>query len=154
MANLTLPHFIRKNLEPITEEWKDFAKTLAVKGTSDVVLRNHIHYLLFYIADDIESPQTSKQQLSKSQGKRDGLKESPGGMHAIYRLDTGFDLIAMVAEYRALRATITKLWTASRLVLTDADIMDLIRFNEAIDQLLAQSIDSFVKEPALEQESA
>jgi hypothetical protein len=158
MRNLTLPLFIRifirKNLGPITEEWKDFAANVAAKGTDDLILRNHVHYLLFYIADDIESPQTKRQQASKSLGKMDKLKESPGAEHGIARFDHGFDLVAMISEYRALRATIIKLWTASRLVLTDADIRDLIRFNEAIDQLLAQSVASFAKEPALTREIA
>lgn len=152
--NLTLPHFIRKNLESITEEWKDFAETLATRGTTDLVLRNSIHQLLFYIADDIESPQTAKQQFSKSHGKRDVVKASPGAVHGSGRFDIGFDIVEMVAEYRALRATIIKLWKASRLVLTDADIVDLIRFNESIDQLLAQSIAAFVKVTQRQCESA
>lgn len=141
----TLPSFIRKHLEPITEEWRDFAETLALPGTSDLVLRDHIHQILFFIADDIETNQTSKQQLDKSQGKNDARKKSPGAIHAKLRYEIGFTMVEMVSEYRALRATIIKLWTKSRIVLTDADVLDLIRCNEAIDQLLAQSIHRFME---------
>lgn len=143
--SLPLARFIRKNLGPITEEWWSFAKTIAVAGTSDLVLRNHIHPILFFIADDIESSQTEKQQIRKSQGKSDKNPDSPGAIHATLRYDIGFNMVEMVSEYRALRATVVKLWTKSRIVLTDADVLDLIRFNEAIDQLLAQSVASFME---------
>jgi len=45
----------------------------------------------------------------------------------------------MVAEYRALRASVLRLWTATSGTLTGTDITDLMRFNEAIDQSLAES---------------
>jgi hypothetical protein len=144
-ASYPLPVFIRKNLGSITEEWRDFAETIAEKGTSDLVLRDHIHPILFFIADDIETRQTARQQRDKSQGKKDIHKISPGAIHAELRQDLGFDMAEMVSEYRALRATVTKLWTKTRLVLTDADVLDLIRFNEAIDQLIAHSIKAFIK---------
>lgn len=143
--NFPLPAFIRKNLAPITEEWRDFAETLAPKGTTDLVLRNHIHQILFYIADDIETSQTNAQQHKKSQGRSDKDKDSPGASHATLRLEAGFNIVQMVSEYRALRATVTKLWTKTRPVLIDSDVLHLIRFNEAIDQLLAQSVASFTE---------
>ena len=152
-GNLPLPAFLRKNLEPITEEWRGFAETLAPKGTSDLVLRNHIHQILFYIADDIETSQTARQQISKSQGARDNEKESPGASHASLRHRAGFNLVQMISEYRALRATVIKLWTKKRIVLTDSDVLDLIRFNEAIDQLLAQSVSCFIENYQLKLET-
>src|SRR5579872_4240047 len=99
--NLTLSAFIRQNLEPITEEWRTFAATLAAKGISDLALRNHIHRILFYIADDIEASETAREQMRKSQGKSDDRKDSPGASHAILRHDIGFNMVEMVSEYRA-----------------------------------------------------
>lgn len=145
IPNNSLPVFIRKNLDPITEEWRAFAETIAVKGTSDLVLRNHIHQILFFIADDIETRQSAKQQRDKSHGKCDKGKHSPGAVHAGLRYEIGFNMVEMVSEYRALRATITQLWTDSKVILTDTEVLDLIRFNEAIDQLLAQSIVCFIE---------
>jgi signal transduction histidine kinase len=49
----------------------------------------------------------------------------------------------MVAEYRALRASVIRLWTKSEGVLETAHIEDLTRFNEAIDQSLAESVARF-----------
>lgn len=142
--NLALPGFLRKNLEPITEAWRDFAETLALP-TTDYILRDHIHQILFYIADDIESPQSMKQQEKKSQGQNDAQKKSPAEIHALLRQDIGFNLVEMVSEYRALRAIVLKLWIKEKIALTDSDLLDLIRFNEAIDQLLTQSIASFME---------
>jgi hypothetical protein len=150
--SLPLPAFIRKNLDPITEEWRSFAETLAVKGTSDLILRDHIHPILFYIADDIETAQTSELQVRKSHGKSDEHKDSPGAIHAALRHGIGFNMVEMVSEYRALRATVIKLWTKTRIVLTDSDVLDLIRFSEAIDQLLAQSVGCFIDKYQLKPE--
>lgn len=150
--SLPLPNFIRKNLEPITEEWRDFAETLAPNGTADFTLRNHIHPILFFIADDIESIQNAHQQMKKSQGKSDKAV-SPGVGHAVLRHEAGFDVMQMVAEFRALRATVTKLWTKARGV-TDTDMLHLIRFNEAIDQLIAQSLASFMEHYEPKRETA
>jgi signal transduction histidine kinase len=46
----------------------------------------------------------------------------------------------MAAEYRALRASVIRLWTTSVGALEAADIEDLTRFDEAIDQSLAESV--------------
>jgi signal transduction histidine kinase len=52
----------------------------------------------------------------------------------------------MVAEYRALRASVIRLWTKEQGELLAVDIKDLTRFNEAIDQSLAESITRFTQD--------
>lgn len=158
--SLRISQFLRQNLGPITEEWKSFARNMTVNPLSDFALRNHIHEILFFIADDVESVQSKQEQILKSQGKGPVIKDSTGIIHAKLRFQDGFDIAQMVAEFRALRASITSLWTQSRIVLTNADIIDLIRFNESIDQLLTESIEYYVKncapirKPAAARESA
>jgi signal transduction histidine kinase len=49
----------------------------------------------------------------------------------------------MVAEYRALRASVIRLWTAALGALGPDNIEDLTRFNEAIDQALAESVSRY-----------
>jgi hypothetical protein len=54
----------------------------------------------------------------------------------------GFDINQLVAEYRALRASALRLWMdAGPLDLTGVE--DIIRFNEAIDQAIAESVGHF-----------
>ncbi|MFD2270556.1 PAS domain-containing protein [Undibacterium arcticum] len=50
-----------------------------------------------------------------------------------------------MAEYRALRASVTRLWQKSLLnkPVPDTAIGDLIRFNEAIDQSINESVTSY-----------
>ena len=46
----------------------------------------------------------------------------------------------MVSEFRALRASIVRLWSEAQNEYDRANLEDVTRFNEAIDQLLAESI--------------
>ena len=50
----------------------------------------------------------------------------------------------MVSEYRALRASVVKQWTAHA-ALVDTGIESLTRFNEAIDQAVAESVAHYTK---------
>ncbi|MES2309684.1 MAG: HAMP domain-containing sensor histidine kinase [Verrucomicrobiota bacterium] len=110
-------------------------------------LRDHIEQLLSFIVKDIESPQTASQQISKSHGENDSDESSPESaaeIHGLARHHEGFDIIQMVSEYRALRSSIIKLWTKSKTILADIDLVDLTRFNESIDQALAESVMRFM----------
>ncbi len=65
--------------------------------------------------------------------------------HAISRLKSGFDLRAVVSEYRALRASVLQLWRDSSPTAHESDVDDLTRFNESIDQSLAKAVSSYTK---------
>ncbi|KIZ47897.1 MULTISPECIES: HAMP domain-containing sensor histidine kinase [Rhodopseudomonas] len=140
---MRLSEFIRENPEPIIAEWETFAGTLnpASEATSPLSLRNHINFILEFIADDIDSPQTEAEQIRKSHGeKAKHSKDSVAEVHAALRQAGGFNMDQMVSEYRALRASVVKLWGAEASETTPQDIVDLTRFNEAIDQELTESI--------------
>lgn len=49
----------------------------------------------------------------------------------------------MVSEYRALRASVIKLWNRANTQMNSEDIIDLTRFNESIDQELAESVSQY-----------
>ncbi|MEP6872734.1 MAG: hypothetical protein ABI887_00050 [Burkholderiales bacterium] len=59
------------------------------------------------------------------------------------RATVGFDINQTLAEYRALRASVIRMWLESRPQLGSAGVADLVRFNEAIDQAVAESIHQF-----------
>jgi signal transduction histidine kinase len=143
---MRLADFIRANKTPIIAEWENFAGTLtpAVNMTA-AQLRDHIEQILSFIAADLESPQSAGQQLKKSHGKSDSENDtdSAAEIHGTIRHDEGFDIVQMVSEYRALRSSVIKLWTNSNRTLSDSDVVDLVRFNEAIDQALAESVVKF-----------
>jgi signal transduction histidine kinase len=109
-------------------------------------LRDHIDEILSFISDDLETDQTKAQAVKKSHGKSDSTEayvDTAAEAHGDLRHDDGFDIVQMVSEYRALRSSVIKLWTASQRLLDNSDVEDLTRFNEAIDQALAESVVKF-----------
>jgi signal transduction histidine kinase len=145
-----LADFIRQNQTAIVDEWVKFAGTRspASDKMSKLALKDHIVDILRFVAGDLESPQTSREQVDKSHGLSDGpgpFRHTAAEVHATLRLADGFDIDQMVSEYRALRASVVKQWVAGHKTLADTDVDDLTRFNEAIDQAVTESVAHYTK---------
>ncbi|MFN4140754.1 ATP-binding protein [Aestuariivirga sp.] len=145
-----LAAFIRSNVDAIVAEWVAFARTRtpASDSMTHLALQDHVVEILTFIADDLDTSQTSREQSEKSKGR--GPPESPlthsaAQIHASLRLADGFDIDQMVSEYRALRASVVKQWVKHKLALAPTDLEDLTRFNEAIDQSVAESVAQYTK---------
>ncbi len=143
-----LAQFITDNMTPIIKEWEAFAFSVPTGAPklSHKALVDHLPEILGFIVRDIQTTQSSSQQITKSRGenlKNIALPDTAAEIHGALRLENGFDLKQMASEFRALRATITKLWIKEAKVLNEEQLLDLIRFNEAIDQILAESIARF-----------
>lgn len=141
----SLSAFIRRESEPILLEWETFARELSPVGSSmDVrALRDHAHAMLDTIAADLDTPQSARRQAAKARGLEDAAHDatqSPAGEHGSGRAASGFTVVQMVAEFRALRASVVRLWTAQQKTLGPVEVEELIRFNEAIDQAVAESL--------------
>jgi len=144
-----LPAFISENIEPIVGEWEDFARTLKPHSAhmTSLALRDHIHQILAFIVLDIKSDQTPKEETIKSRGQKAELETtSAAETHAALRLTGGFDIAQMTSEYRALRASIIKLWIRSNVLFDEEDFAEIIRFNESIDQALIESVAYYTRE--------
>jgi hypothetical protein len=63
--------------------------------------------------------------------------------HGTGRAESGFSVEELVAEFRALRASVILLWTEEQVTVGADEIEELIRFNEAIDQALSETITFF-----------
>jgi signal transduction histidine kinase len=140
-----LADFITTNTDAILADWVEFARTCGPAGrTMDLDgLRDHALEMLRTIVVDLGTPQTETERADKSKGiseTGDVGPDTPAEVHGAGRADTGFTVGEMVSEYRALRASVIRLWTRVNGTLTGADLEDLMRFNEAIDQALAESI--------------
>ena len=145
---MRLAQFIRENPAPIIGEWVQFARSLtpASEGMSRLALRDHVEDLLAVIADDLETPDPQAEQTEKSDdAKTDVAEDSAAEAHAAERFAEGFDLDQMVAEYRALRTSVTRLWDKQRGQATDLHVEDLARFNEVLDQQMTKSIHHYTK---------
>ena len=66
--------------------------------------------------------------------------EVSGRLHADDRIHHGFTLRSVLAEFRALRATVLRLYDATG----PTDLTGVRRFNEAIDEALTESLERFV----------
>jgi signal transduction histidine kinase len=139
--------YIRGNTEAILADWEEFAGSLPGCETLDMVtLRDHAREMLGVIAADLEAPQTPEAQAEKSKGEsdaEDGDASTAAHAHGAGRAESGFTLAQMVSEFRALRASVTRLWARDSVTFAAADVEDLTRFNEAIDQAIAESITRF-----------
>jgi signal transduction histidine kinase len=142
-AKKRLPHFIKSNTAEIIGEWEAFARTLMplAEGITPDALRDHIHQILAFVTSDMASYQTPAEQREKSHGEKKQTRPVTAAQtHATLRFAGGFDIGQMASEYRALRASVLKLWGNTGPVFDAEDIADMIRFNESIDQELAESV--------------
>src|SRR5690349_17935111 len=144
---MRLSAFILTNIEAILGEWEAFAGSLpAGASMAPAALRNDAERMLRFIAADLETYQSDDEQAAKAKGRGKQLPEgeqSAAHDHGLQRLADGFDLVQMVSEYRALRGSVTRLW-ANEASLED-QAREMIRFNESIDQVLAESVERFTR---------
>ncbi|HSU13590.1 ATP-binding protein [Longimicrobium sp.] len=146
-----LADFIVSGREPILAEWEAFARTCTpASGAMDITaLRDHAGEMLTVIAADLRTAQGGLEQSEKSKGLAPdggGDESTAAEEHGAGRAESGFTVEQMISEYRALRASVIRLWTQSRGELGPADLEDLTRFNEAIDQSLAESISRYTED--------
>jgi hypothetical protein len=144
---MRLAEFILNNKEAILAEWEAFATTLlpAATGMTSLALRDHAQQILETVAADLCRPQTREAQSEKSKGRAPtvaGAPETAAQRHAVLRAQSGFDINQLVAEYRALRASVLRLWIDASPI-DEPGVEDVMRFNEAIDQAIAESVGHF-----------
>ena len=108
-----LADFIRDNMEAILQEWENFARTIEPPALTmnDEELRDHARVMLLAFADDLAAYQSDHERIAKSKGlgKRDD-GETAAEAHAQARLLSGFTVVQLVSEYRALRSSVLALW--------------------------------------------
>jgi signal transduction histidine kinase len=139
---MKLDKFIFQNMETILIEWENFARGIQPSGGDMNVgeLRDHAGEMLKTMALDLATPQTEHKRMEKSKGNKPRLKgETAPETHADDRWTSGFSIDLLAAEYRALRASVLRLWLQESRYNSD-EVEDVIRFNEAVDQALAESV--------------
>ncbi len=129
---MRLSAFILENLEPILQEWEDFARGIQPPHRSmDVAeLRDHAKEMLEEIAAELGASSTGES----TEGDR------AAEIHAEARLKSGFNIDQLVSEYRALRASVLRLWFQREKTATWFEVEDMTRFNHALDRALSDSV--------------
>lgn len=149
IASMRLADFIEGNTTRIMAEWVAFAKESGSAGQKMDLeeLADHAMAMLADIVTDLRTPQTDAEAVAKSKGNApasdEADPETAAADHGAGRADSGFTIGQMASEYRALRASVVRLWTEECGSLEQSDLRDLVRFNEMIDQSLAESIEQY-----------
>ena len=144
--------FILEHLDQITAELESFAREVSpASATMDsTALRDHVRQMLQAIAKDVQTWQSSDQRELKSKGLGAvSAIETAAESHGALRHTAGFNLSELVAEFRALRASVLRLWVVKAANSADpGHAYEIARFNEAIDQALAESVATYSEELA------
>ena len=141
--SMRLSVFIEQHKESIVQSWENFARTISPPAlTMDRTgLRDHVSLILDSIIVDLDTAQTPQEQSQKSWGEAPAPNTpSHAHAHAADRLASGYTVFQLISEYRAMRASVLRLWAANSPAVMWSDAGDVTRFNEAVDQALAESV--------------
>lgn len=144
---MRLADFIEQQLPAIVSEWEAFAGTLLREGTmTPLVLRDHAEDMLRVIVEDLRTAQTSEHQHAKSWGREDAAHGASvltaAQLHGSLRAASGISIQQLVSEFRAMRASVLRMY-AQQAEAGAHTLQDIGRFNEAIDQAIAESAHIF-----------
>ena len=146
LFSMHISNFIRDHIQPILLEWDRVVGGLpAAAPLSVAALRDHAEEILLTIAADLERARTASQEerTSPDQGPAPSGNSS-AGQHGSERVIEGFSVSDVMSEYRFLRASVARLWAREQAVASQSpDCADLIRFNEAVDQALTESLTEY-----------
>lgn len=144
---MKLADFIESNLECILQEWEEFAATIEpLVNANKKELRDHAAAVLKVVAEDLKRPQAEHESIAKSRGLGPQADDDTAAeIHAADRVAAGFTGEQVMAEYRALRSSVLRLWARQVDITTVGDVQDMIRFNEAIDQAQTESMARYAK---------
>jgi PAS domain S-box-containing protein len=131
-AGQRLCDFIQARRQEVLTEWERRVRAYPVaRHLSEPILRDHVPQLLERIAHIVRSVHT---------GRHETLEELPD-KHALERLVAGYDLHTAARELGDLRDTILELW--ERESAGAITIQEVRRLDQAIDEILAISLDRF-----------
>jgi signal transduction histidine kinase len=139
---MSLADFIEADLPGLIDDWTEYAPALSRPNSklTEIQLRDSAAEILTAIAADMREAQSTAQQQTKSRGDKNAPQSGfnqVAHQHAEARLSHGFGINDLIAEFRALRATVLRRWQKTSPGAAAFD--EMIRFNEAIDQVLAES---------------
>lgn len=129
-------------MEVILQEWEDFALSLSpLTGMGKLKLRDHAQQMLQVICLDLDTDQGESDEIEKSKGHApEAAGDTAAEIHAADRLLSGLAIEELMAEYRAVRASVLRLWQKKVKVADAFQVRDILRFNEAVDQSLTESV--------------
>ena len=140
---MKLSRFILAHLEEILGEWEAFASSLEKHGIVMLQseLQDHARQMLEAIALDMEKSESDQEKKAKSLAEvaQTSEQNSAAATHGSLRQLSGFTMPQVIAEFRAMRASVLRLWMDKSVRASKANTEEIVRFNEAIDEALQES---------------
>nr|WP_306673728.1 sensor histidine kinase [Tahibacter caeni] len=139
-----MAEFIARNHDRIVDTWQQFAEMLpSLDGrVSAAELREHAGHLLDAVVDDMRSP---PQPFAAVPAERPDARGAGGSEHGLQRHAAGLSLVALISEFRALRAVVLRLWAGAGFVRSAGAFDDLLMFNESLDRITADAVLAFAQ---------
>jgi signal transduction histidine kinase len=133
----TLAEFLRSRHAEIITRWVAAVRALPQARRLDRPrLLDHIPKILELITDLVETG-------IYNGGVARALPQTPPDLHALTRLDEGYDLETVISEYTVLREVILELWETERG--ESSPLGELRIFNNAVDQAVISSLSRYTK---------
>src|SRR6267378_1037923 len=125
-----LADFLRENRDQILAHWEtEVRKVRAARQLERPLLIDHVPEFIEDLAEYVDELRTGHDVAPPGDQPR---------IHALERLEVGYDLAEVVAEYAVLRRCITEL--AARMHTPALRSAELPRLHDAIDQAIATSV--------------
>ena len=138
----SLADFILANMDLILQDWEEFAQSLfPAAALSKRTLQDHAKDILQAVAADIAQPQSAQVQEDKSRQltpSNSSALNAAAEKHAQARASEQFDWAQLIAEFRAVRASVLRRWVRENPGRAGSP-EEITRFNESIDEALAAS---------------
>lgn len=146
---MRLSEFLGSSRDAIVAYSVEFAGRIPSLSGSRIsldILRDHLTRVLDEIALDLEQPQTSEESMRKSRGRAPRAPAATAAqLHGQFRAVSGLTIEQLVAEYRVLRSSVLRMWSEASTP-DEFTAQDTMRFHEAIDQAVAESVTFFSAE--------
>lgn len=139
---MKLSTFIIDNIERLLQYRENFAKTVFKDIQNTTIFRNHAKEMLIAIAIDLQQPQSNMKRIAKNNAlfNQHHVKKMSAVFYNMAQMEEVFSIKDIAAEYRLLRRKVIKYWMKEHPLKAVSEQEELIRFNEALDLLLEESI--------------
>lgn len=145
---MALVDWIQTNLDKVLQAWEKNAEAvLSSDRISKEDRRDHAEAILRRIIAEMRQPQSQREQFQAAKGLNTEPKSITSAQrHGAARMRLGVDAGPMTMEFRALRMSVIQLWTDGINTADRSDLENLIRFDQALDRALTESVESFISE--------
>lgn len=138
---MRLANFLNQHTERVLTDAVTFARKIPIlQGCSNETLQDHFFEILQTISTDLGESQSRTESITKSMSHAElPSVASAATVHGKIRADSGLTSSQVVAEYRALRSSVLRLWSDAAIAGPE-NASDIFRFNEAVDQAIFESV--------------